>query len=146
MCFWMHNTLGFASVGSFKSERSICFAKLTWALALRAVCVFVCVRKPPPPPCAPEKAPHPVSCQPGFPRTVPQAEALDATSTVDIVINLDVPFQTIQERLTSRWLHLPSGRVYNTSFNPPKVSVSGQGGACWWNLPAMTCINGKSLP
>ncbi|MFT7815450.1 GTP:AMP phosphotransferase AK3, mitochondrial [Arapaima gigas] len=57
----------------------------------------------------------------GFPRTVPQAEALDAAFRIDTVINLDVPFQTIQERLTSRWVHLPSGRVYNTSFNPPKV-------------------------
>ncbi|XP_048874677.1 GTP:AMP phosphotransferase AK3, mitochondrial [Brienomyrus brachyistius] len=57
----------------------------------------------------------------GFPRTVLQADALDGAYNVDTVINLDVPFQTIQERLTSRWLHLPSGRVYNTSFNPPKV-------------------------
>ncbi|KPP61816.1 GTP:AMP phosphotransferase AK3, mitochondrial-like, partial [Scleropages formosus] len=57
----------------------------------------------------------------GFPRTVPQAEALDAAFSIDTVVNLDVPFQTIQERLTSRWVHLPSGRVYNTSFNPPKV-------------------------
>lgn len=57
----------------------------------------------------------------GFPRTVPQAEALDEAYHVDTVINLDVPFQTIQERLTSRWTHLPSGRVYNTDFNPPKA-------------------------
>lgn len=57
----------------------------------------------------------------GFPRTVCQAEALDDVYTVDTVINLDVPFQTIQQRLTSRWTHFPSGRVYNTDFNPPKV-------------------------
>ncbi|KAM9735497.1 GTP:AMP phosphotransferase AK3, mitochondrial [Menidia menidia] len=57
----------------------------------------------------------------GYPRTVPQAEALDHAYTVDTVINLDVPFQTIKERLTSRWTHIPSGRVYNTDFNPPKV-------------------------
>nr|XP_020461608.1 GTP:AMP phosphotransferase AK3, mitochondrial [Monopterus albus] len=57
----------------------------------------------------------------GFPRTVSQAEALDAVYSLDTVINLDVPFQTIQQRLTSRWTHLPSGRVYNTDFNPPKV-------------------------
>lgn len=56
----------------------------------------------------------------GFPRTVAQAEALDAVCDVDSVINLDVPFQTIRERLTSRWVHLPSGRVYNVDFNPPK--------------------------
>ncbi|XP_041826872.1 GTP:AMP phosphotransferase AK3, mitochondrial [Melanotaenia boesemani] len=58
----------------------------------------------------------------GFPRTVPQAEALDNVFTVDTVINLNVPFQTIKERLTSRWTHIPSGRVYNTDFNPPKVA------------------------
>ncbi|XP_072515812.1 GTP:AMP phosphotransferase AK3, mitochondrial [Salminus brasiliensis] len=57
----------------------------------------------------------------GFPRTVAQAESLDSMCTVDTVINLDVPFQTIKERLTSRWVHLPSGRVYNTDFNPPKI-------------------------
>lgn len=56
----------------------------------------------------------------GFPRTVAQAEALDCVYDVDSVINLDVPFQTIRERLTSRWVHLPSGRVYNIDFNPPK--------------------------
>uniref|UniRef100_A0A1A8LVV7 Adenylate kinase 3 n=1 Tax=Nothobranchius pienaari TaxID=704102 RepID=A0A1A8LVV7_9TELE len=60
----------------------------------------------------------------GFPRTISQAEALDHVYTVDTVINLDVPFQTIKERLTSRWTHIPSGRVYNTDFNPPKVPVN----------------------
>ncbi|KAJ3605289.1 hypothetical protein NHX12_027339 [Muraenolepis orangiensis] len=58
----------------------------------------------------------------GFPRTVSQAEALDGVYNVDTVLNLDVPFQTIKERLTSRWTHLPSGRVYNIDFNPPKVA------------------------
>lgn len=53
-----------------------------------------------------------------------QAEALEDAYSADTVINLDVPFQTIKQRLTSRWTHLPSGRVYNTDFNPPKVPVS----------------------
>lgn len=57
----------------------------------------------------------------GFPRTVSQAESLDSGFTVDSVVNLDVPFETIKKRLTSRWVHLPSGRVYNTDFNPPRV-------------------------
>uniref|UniRef100_A0A4W5QHR2 GTP:AMP phosphotransferase AK3, mitochondrial n=1 Tax=Hucho hucho TaxID=62062 RepID=A0A4W5QHR2_9TELE len=57
----------------------------------------------------------------GFPRTVAQAETLDGVCSVDTVINMDVPFQTIKQRLTSRWLHLPSGRVYNIDFNPPKI-------------------------
>ncbi|XP_062269024.1 GTP:AMP phosphotransferase AK3, mitochondrial [Platichthys flesus] len=58
----------------------------------------------------------------GFPRTVSQAETLDDAYSVDTVINLNVPFQTIKQRLTSRWTHLPSGRVYNIDFNPPKVA------------------------
>ncbi|KAF4082728.1 hypothetical protein AMELA_G00154740 [Ameiurus melas] len=57
----------------------------------------------------------------GFPRTVAQAESLDGVFTVDTVINLDVPFETIKERLTSRWVHLSSGRVYNIDFNPPRI-------------------------
>ncbi|XP_026153962.1 GTP:AMP phosphotransferase AK3, mitochondrial isoform X2 [Mastacembelus armatus] len=57
----------------------------------------------------------------GFPRTVFQAEALDDAYIVDTVINLNVPFETIKQRLTSRWTHLPSGRIYNIDFNPPKV-------------------------
>ncbi|XP_023839164.1 GTP:AMP phosphotransferase AK3, mitochondrial [Salvelinus sp. IW2-2015] len=58
----------------------------------------------------------------GFPRTVSQAESLDNVCSVDTVINLEVPYQTIKQRLTSRWLHLPSGRVYNIDFNPPKIA------------------------
>nr|XP_015195521.1 PREDICTED: GTP:AMP phosphotransferase AK3, mitochondrial isoform X2 [Lepisosteus oculatus] len=57
----------------------------------------------------------------GFPRTVTQAESLDSAYHIDTVINLDVPFETIKERLTSRWIHPASGRVYNTNFNPPKI-------------------------
>ncbi|XP_066473191.1 GTP:AMP phosphotransferase AK3, mitochondrial [Tiliqua scincoides] len=57
----------------------------------------------------------------GFPRTVPQAEALDKVCPIDTVIDLDVPFETIRERLTARWIHPASGRVYNLDFNPPKV-------------------------
>lgn len=60
----------------------------------------------------------------GFPRTVPQAEALDETCQIDTVINLDVPFETIKQRLTARWIHPGSGRVYNLEFNPPKDVVS----------------------
>ncbi|XP_074850958.1 GTP:AMP phosphotransferase AK3, mitochondrial isoform X2 [Carettochelys insculpta] len=56
----------------------------------------------------------------GFPRTVPQAEALENTCQIDTVINLDVPFETIKQRLTARWIHPSSGRVYNLEFSPPK--------------------------
>ncbi|KAM9316268.1 GTP:AMP phosphotransferase AK3, mitochondrial-like [Gastrophryne carolinensis] len=58
----------------------------------------------------------------GFPRTVPQAEALDKAHQINTVIDLNVPFQTIKDRLTARWIHPGRGRVYNTEFNPPKVS------------------------
>ncbi|KAJ1207065.1 hypothetical protein NDU88_002457 [Pleurodeles waltl] len=58
----------------------------------------------------------------GFPRTVPQAEALDKAYQIDSVIDLNVPFDTIKQRLTARWIHPASGRVYNTEFSPPKVT------------------------
>uniref|UniRef100_A0A8D0HJ67 GTP:AMP phosphotransferase AK3, mitochondrial n=1 Tax=Sphenodon punctatus TaxID=8508 RepID=A0A8D0HJ67_SPHPU len=57
----------------------------------------------------------------GFPRTVPQAEALDKACEIGTVIDLDLPFETIKQRLTARWIHPASGRVYNLEFNPPKV-------------------------
>lgn len=57
----------------------------------------------------------------GFPRTVNQANALWSAQPVDVVLNLVVPFDVIIERVKGRWVHLPSGRVYNTDFNAPKV-------------------------
>lgn len=57
----------------------------------------------------------------GFPRTAGQAEALDKTLNVDIVVNLDIPNETIVERLTDRWIHEESGRIYSYGYNPPKV-------------------------
>jgi len=42
---------------------------------------------------------------------------------VDIVINLNVPFEVIIDRIKGRWTHAPSGRIYHTEFNPPKVQV-----------------------
>lgn len=57
----------------------------------------------------------------GFPRTVTQANALWEVKPVDIVLNLVVPFEVIIDRVKNRWVHLPSGRVYNIGFNTPKV-------------------------
>uniref|UniRef100_A0A336M724 GTP:AMP phosphotransferase, mitochondrial n=1 Tax=Culicoides sonorensis TaxID=179676 RepID=A0A336M724_CULSO len=57
----------------------------------------------------------------GFPRTVVQAEELHEKYKLDTVLNLIVPFDIIIERVKGRWVHLGSGRVYNTDFNPPKV-------------------------
>uniref|UniRef100_A0A7S3PIE4 Adenylate kinase active site lid domain-containing protein n=1 Tax=Aplanochytrium stocchinoi TaxID=215587 RepID=A0A7S3PIE4_9STRA len=56
----------------------------------------------------------------GFPRTVSQAKALDANVDIDFVFNLDVPNEEIVKRISDRWVHLNSGRVYSYNFNPPK--------------------------
>ncbi|KAG7353675.1 adenylate kinase-domain containing protein [Nitzschia inconspicua] len=57
----------------------------------------------------------------GFPRTVTQAQALEKEVHVDMVINLDIPTETIVERIADRWIHEPSGRIYSYSYKPPKV-------------------------
>jgi len=57
----------------------------------------------------------------GFPRTKQQAEWLAEKVEIEAVIDLNVPFEVIKDRLTSRWTHPASGRVYNTGFNDPKV-------------------------
>ena len=59
----------------------------------------------------------------GFPRTLPQAKALYEREPVDVVINLNVPFSVIINRIKGRWTHAASGRIYHTEFNPPKVEV-----------------------
>lgn len=57
----------------------------------------------------------------GFPRTMEQAKALDEKIDVEIVVDLNIPTETIVERIADRWIHPASGRVYNYSYNPPKV-------------------------
>lgn len=57
----------------------------------------------------------------GFPRTLTQAEMLQRIQPVNLVLNLDVPTSVILDRVKNRWIHLPSGRVYNLGFNDPKV-------------------------
>ncbi|XP_009694439.1 PREDICTED: adenylate kinase 4, mitochondrial, partial [Cariama cristata] len=57
----------------------------------------------------------------GFPRTLGQAEALDRICELDLVISLNIPFETLKDRLSARWIHPASGRVYNMDFNPPHV-------------------------
>eukprot|EP00970_Alexandrium_tamarense_P013204 scaffold3283_cov103-Alexandrium_tamarense.AAC.8 len=57
----------------------------------------------------------------GFPRTMEQAVALDKNLDVDMVINLCVPNETIIERISDRWIHPASGRVYSYSYKPPMV-------------------------
>lgn len=58
----------------------------------------------------------------GFPRTIPQADAMKAAGVVlDFVVEIDVPFEAIIERMSGRRSHPASGRTYHVKFNPPKV-------------------------
>ena len=58
----------------------------------------------------------------GFPRTIPQAEAMKAAGVkLDYVLEIDVPFDSIIERMSGRRSHPASGRTYHVKFNPPKV-------------------------
>jgi adenylate kinase len=58
----------------------------------------------------------------GFPRTIPQANAMKAAGVVlDYVVEIDVPFDAIIERMSGRRSHPASGRTYHVKFNPPKV-------------------------
>ncbi|USG66074.1 adenylate kinase [Brevibacillus ruminantium] len=63
----------------------------------------------------------------GFPRTVPQAEALTATvkelgREIDHVININVRRELLIDRLTGRWICPVCGASYHTLFNPPQVA------------------------
>ena len=58
----------------------------------------------------------------GFPRTIPQAEAMKSAGVkLDYVLEIDVPFDAIIERMSGRRSHPASGRTYHVTFNPPKV-------------------------
>jgi len=57
----------------------------------------------------------------GFPRTIPQADAMkQAVVKLDCVLEIDVPFDAIIERMSGRRVHVASGRTYHVRFNPPK--------------------------
>jgi adenylate kinase len=58
----------------------------------------------------------------GFPRTIPQADAMRSAGVkIDYVLEIDVPFADIIERMSGRRSHPASGRIYHVKFNPPKV-------------------------
>jgi len=58
----------------------------------------------------------------GFPRTIPQADAMKAAGVkLDYVLEIDVPFSDIIERMSGRRSHPASGRTYHLRFNPPKI-------------------------
>jgi len=67
----------------------------------------------------------------GFPRTIPQAEAMKAAGVpIDYVVEIDVPDSEIIQRMSGRRVHMASGRTYHTVFNPPQVAgiddISGE--------------------
>ncbi|KAG0561298.1 hypothetical protein M758_9G052600 [Ceratodon purpureus] len=63
----------------------------------------------------------------GFPRTVVQAQKLDAALEkqgvkIDKVLDFEIDDSILEERITGRWIHPASGRSYHSKFAPPKVS------------------------
>lgn len=58
----------------------------------------------------------------GFPRTIPQADAMkDSGVVIDAVVEIEVPDEEIIKRMSGRRAHLASGRTYHVLYNPPKV-------------------------
>ena len=58
----------------------------------------------------------------GFPRTIPQADALATMDKIDRVVNFELQVQEIVQRLSGRRVHKASGRTYHILFSPPKVT------------------------
>ncbi|MEM7080644.1 MAG: adenylate kinase [Pseudomonadota bacterium] len=59
----------------------------------------------------------------GFPRTIPQAEALrHAAVEINAVVEIQVPDDELVKRITGRRVHPGSGRVYHIEYNPPQTS------------------------
>lgn len=86
--------------------------------------------------------PHPPF--PGFPRTREQAQFLQTLTKPTAVINVDVPFDTIVQRLQERLVHPASGRIYNLSFNPPKEAVKHES-ALQREITAFTPLSFSSI-
>lgn len=57
----------------------------------------------------------------GYPRNASQADTLDHLVPINLAVSIKTPFNVILERIAGRWVHEPSGRVYNTTFNAPRV-------------------------
>ncbi|VUC20733.1 unnamed protein product [Clonostachys rosea] len=57
----------------------------------------------------------------GYPRNAAQAHGLESIVPINLAISIVTPLSVILERIAGRWVHEPSGRVYNTSFNAPRV-------------------------
>lgn len=72
-------------------------------------------------PAEPSKNPSASFILDGFPRTAAQASRLDGLIPINLVVSLITPVDIILSRIASRWVHAPSGRVYNFEFNAPKI-------------------------
>lgn len=57
----------------------------------------------------------------GFPRNDAQAAQIDKVVPINLVVHIHTPTDIILDRICNRWVHAPSGRIYNTTFNAPKV-------------------------
>lgn len=78
----------------------------------------------PPPPSPPPRASDDPSASfilDGYPRTAAQATTLDTIVPINLAVSIKTPFSVILDRIAGRWVHEPSGRVYNTTFNAPRV-------------------------
>jgi len=64
----------------------------------------------------------------GFPRTIPQAQAMrESGVALEFVLEIDVTEDQIIRRMSGRWVHPGSGRVYHVKFNPPKLAGKDDG-------------------
>jgi len=57
----------------------------------------------------------------GYPRTASQALQIEKLIPINFVVNIQTPSEVVIDRICNRWVHAPSGRVYNTTFNAPKI-------------------------
>ncbi len=59
----------------------------------------------------------------GFPRTIPQADAMkEAGVNIDCIVEIAVDDEEIVKRMSGRRVHLASGRTYHVLYNPPKIT------------------------
>lgn len=72
-------------------------------------------------PALPSSSPTASFILDGFPRTSSQASKLDSLVPINLVVSLITPVNIILGRIANRWVHAPSGRVYNTGFNKARV-------------------------
>ncbi|KAF2435772.1 adenylate kinase-like protein [Tothia fuscella] len=66
--------------------------------------------------------PHASFILDGFPRNVAQAQQVDKLIPVNFVVHINTPSSVVIDRIKNRWVHGPSGRVYNTTYNPPQTA------------------------